>query len=60
MVLHPAEDSSTAAKLTQSKDTGSNAEQEALLAFPHEHETCPPQMISKTSSPVWVAHQQLH
>jgi len=36
MILHPTDDGSTAAKLTQSKDAGPNAEHEALLAVSHE------------------------
>ncbi len=60
MILHPADNSITATKLTQSKDAGPNAEHEALLAFPLEQAANPLQMISKTSSPVQVAHHQLH
>jgi len=65
MILHPTDDVSTAAKLTQSKDAGPNAEHEALLAVwearaPLEQAAHPLQMLSKASSPVQVAHQQLH
>jgi len=65
VVLHPADNSITAAKLTQSKDAGPNAEHEALLAVrearaPLEQAAHPLQMLSKASSPVQVAHQQLH
>ena len=60
VILHPADDGITAAKQTQSKDAGPNAEHEALLAAPYEQDACPPQMMSKVSSPVWVAHHQLH
>jgi len=65
VVLHPTDDVSTAAKLAQSKDAGPNAQQEALLAVwearpPLKQAAHPFQMLSKASSPVQVAHQQLH